>query len=253
MRFGFVADCCSAFNISWKGSPLFACAELMLMSYRAALHSRRFDFFENLRAKKKRKEEGSWVLSVQTGQTWWVHAKVISPTIHFCQGVSLGNSPKCGNSLGTDWCRRVKKAESECVLKWVCMCVCALGANSSANKRKLLLSNSALVCSDGMSPVGSSNASSITWKFGHQISSKTWLKHVIIFTLTGYLLIRQWRNFHPSSAWRLEMLHKGWAMVSVVFLSQFSFRRFSWFGFMLHSCHLINTLCHSFTKASGSD
>lgn len=127
------------------------------------------------RISARKKEEGSWVLSVQTGQTWWVHAKVISPTIHFCQGVSLGNSPKCGNSLGTDWCRRVKKAESECVLKWVCMCVCALGANSSANKRKLLLSNSALVCSDGMSPVGSSNASSITWKFGHQISSKTWL------------------------------------------------------------------------------
>ncbi len=60
-----------------------------------------------------------------------------------------------------------------CVPKWVCMCVCDLRANSKANKRKLLLSNSALVCSDGMSPVGSSIASSIIWKFGHQIPSKT--------------------------------------------------------------------------------
>lgn len=110
-----------------------------------------------------------------TGQTWWVHAKVISPSIHLCQGISLGNSPKCGNSLGTDWCRRVKKAESECmcVPKWVCVCVCDPRANSKANKRKLALSYSALVCSCATSPLGSAIASSVRWKFGHQIPSKT--------------------------------------------------------------------------------
>lgn len=132
---------------------------------------------------QKERENSSWVFFffcecahfAGTGQTWWVHAKVISPSIHLCQGISLGNSPKCGNSLGTDWCRRVKKAERECmcVLKLVCMCVCALRANSKANKRKLLLTNSALVCSDGMSLVGSSIASSIIWRIGHQIPYKT--------------------------------------------------------------------------------
>lgn len=121
------------------------------------------------------------------GQTLWVHAKVISPSIHLCQGISLGNSPKCGNSLGTDWCRRVKKAASECmcVLIRMGMCVCALRANSKANKRKLPLSNSALVCSDGVSLVGSSIASSIIWKFGHQIPSKTdalWGIWILLFS-----------------------------------------------------------------------
>lgn len=131
-----------------------------------------------------------------TGQTWWVHAKVISPSIHLCQGISLGNSPKCGNSLGTDWCRRVKKAERECMcaLKLVCMCVCALRANSKANKRKLLLSNSALVCSDGMSPVGSSIASSIIWKYGHQICCKT----------ENWCLVR---NMNFIIVWWLDLIH----------------------------------------------
>lgn len=169
--------------------------------------------FEKLTAR----EEGGWFLSMQPGQTWWVHAKVISPSIHFCQQISLGNSPKCGNSLGTDWCRRVKKAETECVLKWVCMCVYALSANSNANKRKLLLSNSALVCSNGMSPVGSTNASSITWKFGHQIPYKTYPAHCEEYEFYDfhteiigvYLKVAALcKNFHFSRAWMLAMLHQ---------------------------------------------
>lgn len=115
-----------------------------------------------------------WARFAGTGQTCWVHAKVISPGIHLCQEISLGNSPKCGNSLGTDWCRRVQKAESECMcaLKWLCMCVCDLRAYSKANKRKLFF-NSAMVCSNGMSLVGSNIASSIILRFDHQIPSKT--------------------------------------------------------------------------------
>lgn len=116
---------------------------------------------------------------VDGGQAWWVHAKVISPSIHLCQRISLGNSPKCGNSLGTDWCRRVKEVESECmcvllgsfVRVCVCACVC-LGANSKANRRKILLSNSALVFFRGMSPVRSSIDSLIIKRFGHQIPPK---------------------------------------------------------------------------------
>lgn len=115
------------------------------------------------------------------GQTWWVHAKVISPTIHLCQDISLGNSPKYGNSLGTDWCRRVQKAESECtpVLKRWRVCACAracpclcddLGTYSKTNKRTPFLNNLAPLCSNGTSSVGSSVAFSIIGRFGHQSS-----------------------------------------------------------------------------------
>lgn len=155
MSVGFAADGYSALKICievpWCLGIDYWCLYVLKWLYLVTLHLWYLDSFKKLKV--------AGFLSMQTGQTWWVHAKVISPSVHVCQGISLGNSPKCGNSLGTDWCRRVKKAESDCVLIWVCMCVGALRADSNANKRKLPLSNSALVFSDGISPLWCSDAS----------------------------------------------------------------------------------------------
>lgn len=138
MRFGFADGGCSLLKIDedavvpcwiWQETAIaYVCSlckcSLMLMFILNLLTHKIFNFFKRLIARRECYPVFEHSRFADTGQTWWVHAKVISPSIHLCQEISLGNSPKCGNSLGTDWCRRVKKAESECmcVLKWVCMC-----------------------------------------------------------------------------------------------------------------------------------
>lgn len=159
-------------------------------------------------------------LFTSAGQTWWVHAKVISPSIHLCQDISLGNSPKCGNSLGTDWCGRVQKAESErtpVLKRYVCVCARAcvsdLGAYSKTNKRMPFLNNFAPRCSGGMSPVGSSLAFSIIWSFGHQIGAEPdgflWGGMILAsfpMILSDFCATLITNFLPPAGGWRLNWL-----------------------------------------------